>query len=91
MASVIDNPEKHRFELAVGDAVAIAEYTRDGDTLTLTHTEVPPELSGQGIGSKLAAGVFAAIRASGCRVVPRCPFMAAYCQRHPDLADLIAV
>lgn len=90
MAQVIDNPGQHRFELAVGGTLAIAEYRQEGDTLVLTHTEVPRELSGQGVGSKLAAGVFDAIRASGHRVVPRCPFMAAYVERHPELADLVA-
>lgn len=90
MSAVIDNPGKHRFELALGDALAIAEYRVEDGKLVLTHTEVPEELSGQGVGSKLAKGVFEAIRASGRKVVPRCPFMAAFVDRHPEYADLTA-
>lgn len=89
-AGVIDNPAKHRFELAVGGAVAIAEYGIEDGRLVLIHTEVPPELSGQGIGSKLAQGVFEILKARGARVVTRCEFMAAYVARHPEYADLVA-
>lgn len=86
---VIDNPAKSRFEMAVGDEVAIAEYRIEDGRLVLTHTEVPEALSGQGIGSRLAKGVFELIRASGRHVIVRCPFMAAYMARHPELASLV--
>ncbi|MEW6420481.1 MAG: GNAT family N-acetyltransferase [Deinococcota bacterium] len=29
-------------------------------------------------------------RAQGCRVVPACPFVAAFIQKHPGYADLVA-
>ena len=86
---VVDHPEKGRFELAVGEAVAVAYYHLDGDRIVLTHTEVPEEFAGRGIGSRLAQGVFEAIRASGRRAVAKCPFMAAYVGRHPEFADLV--
>ena len=86
---VIDRPEKSRFELPVEDDVAVAYYRLDGDRITLTHTEVPQHLSGQGIGSRLAKGVFEAIRASGRKAVAHCPFMAAYADRHSEYAGLL--
>ena len=86
---VVDNAKESRFELPVGDEVAVAYYRLDGERITLTHTEVPQHLSGQGIGSRLAKGVFAAVRASGRKAVARCPFMAAYAVRHPDEARLL--
>jgi hypothetical protein len=86
---VVDNPEKSRFELPVEGEVAVAYYRRDGDRITLTHTEVPQHLSGQGIGSRLAKGVFEALRARGRRAVAKCPFMAAYASRHPEYAILL--
>ena len=88
-ADVIDRPELSRFEMPVEGGLALAYYERDGDRLTLTHTEVPERLSGQGIGSRLAKGVFEAIRASGGKAVARCPFMAAYAGRHPAYAKLL--
>jgi uncharacterized protein len=87
-ATVVDNPAEQRFELAVGDAIAAAYYQRDGDRIVLVHTEVPEELSGRGIGSKLAAGVFALIRKDGRKTVALCPFMAAWAKRHPQAADM---
>lgn len=87
---VIDNQEQHRFELPLGgDQTAVAYYQIDGNRVLLTHTEVPKELSGQGIGSRLARGVFEAIRASGRKAVPRCPFMHDFVARHPEYSDVV--
>jgi predicted GNAT family acetyltransferase len=57
---------------------------------TLTHTEVPAVLSRQGVGSKLVRGVLDRLRAEGSKVVPRCEFVAAYMERHPEYRDLLA-
>lgn len=80
----------HRFELATDAGPAFAAYTREGDVLTFTHTVVPPEAEGHGVGSRLLAGALAQVRAAGLRVVPRCPFVAAYVERHPEWRDLLA-
>ena len=88
-SDVIDHPEKSRFELAVADDVAVAYYRLDGDRMTLTHTEVPERLSGQGIGSRLAKGVFDHLKGSGRKAVAECPFMAGYASRHPEYAALL--
>ena len=87
---VVDHPARNRFELPVADAVAFAAYTRAGTVLTVTHTEVPAALSGQGIGSALARGLLDIIRHRGERVMPRCAFLAAYIARHPAYADLVS-
>lgn len=87
MADVIDNQAEQRFELAVEGGTAIAAYRREGDRIIFTHTEVPPELEGQGIGSRLVAGALAQVRRAGLTVVPACAFVAAYLRRHPDAAE----
>ncbi|AXJ95154.1 MULTISPECIES: GNAT family N-acetyltransferase [unclassified Sphingomonas] len=89
MTDVIDNRAAHRFELAVPGGTAIAAYTRRGDTIVFTHTEVPAALEGRGIGSRLIAGALAQVRAAGLKVVPACAFVAAYLRRHPDAADVV--
>ena len=86
---VIDHPDKQRFELAVEDTCAVAYYRADGDRLVMTHTEVPQHLSGRGIGSQLARGVFVAIRSSGRKAVLKCPFLSKYASQHPEYTDLI--
>ena len=88
---LIDNVAMHRFELPLDKegVIAAAYYRVDGDKVVLTHTEVPPEYGGRGIGSRLARGVFEAIRASGRKIVPQCPFIGTFAARHPEYADLI--
>jgi predicted GNAT family acetyltransferase len=88
-SAVTDNASEHRFELKAGDHVAIAHYILGADIITFTHTEVPPALSGQGIGSKLARGALEQARARGLKVVPKCSFIAAFIAKNPEFADLV--
>ncbi len=91
MPRVKDNPAIDWFEMGTGDSTAFVEYRRAGDgRIVLLHTEVPEALSGQGVGSKLVGGTLDAVRAEGLKVVPRCEFVAAYIERHPEYRDLLA-
>ena len=87
--SVSDNPEKSRFELEAEGHLAVANYRRRGDTIIFTHTEVPKELAGKGIGSRLAQGALELARAQKLRVVAQCPFIASYVAKHPEFGDLL--
>lgn len=87
--AVRDNTQRHRFELDAGGHVAFSNYKRDGSTLTVLHTEVPKELGGKGIGSALVRGLLDIARAQGLKVVPLCPFVAGYIDKHPEYADLL--
>jgi uncharacterized protein len=92
MASATDvrqNVERSRFELTLEGHTAIAAYTLSGNVITFTHTEVPKELGGKGVGSALAQGALDQVRAQGLRVVARCPFIAAYIQKHAAYQDLL--
>jgi predicted GNAT family acetyltransferase len=85
-----DNFAMHRFELPLGgDALAVAYYKEEEGRVVLLHTEVPQELSGQGIGSRLAHGIFESLRSDGRRVIAKCPFMAAYASRHPQYLAML--
>jgi predicted GNAT family acetyltransferase len=86
---VIDNPTQHRFELKAGEHIAVACYRLVPGVITFTHTEVPKELSGQGIGTKLAHGALDQVRARGLKVVAQCPFIAAFIGKNPEFAGLL--
>lgn len=86
---VVEKPEQNRFELALDGGTALVAYRVDGNRLVLIHTEVPEEFSGQGIGSRLAKGVFELIRASGRKAVVRCPFLQAWIAKHPEYDDIV--
>jgi predicted GNAT family acetyltransferase len=86
---VRDNKAQHRFEMSIGDDTAVAYYSLTPGVITFTHTEVPTALRGHGIASRLIRGVLETARAQGLKVVPRCSFVAAYMNQHPEFNDLL--
>ena len=89
------NEEKRRFEIALEDQVALADYrlreAADGTReIVFPHTEVPRAYEGQGIGSKLVGEALDYAREQELRVVPACPFVAAYIRRHPAYQELVS-
>lgn len=88
--NVRDNPERHRFELDTEAGLALAVYSRDGDTLAIYHTETPPALRGRGIATALVTGVMDFACAHGLKIAPRCPFVVAFMDSHAEYADLRA-
>ena len=89
MSDIVNNSEKHRYELAVDGHVAATYYRIDDGVITFIHTEVPPELGGKGIGSKLIRGALDQVRADGLKVIPQCPFVKAFIDKNPDYQDLL--
>lgn len=88
--TVRDNSARQRYELAVGDATAFIDYRRDGRIVAMTHAEVPLTLRGRGIGMTLVKGALALVREQGEQVIPLCPFVERYMQRHLEVQDLLA-
>lgn len=87
---VEENPAKHRFEILVDDALAgFTAYLPRGEVLVFTHTEVDQRFQNMGVGAALIRGTLDQIRERGGRVVPKCPFMAAFIKRHPEYGDLV--
>ena len=88
---VIDDHDESRFEVQIDGAVAELVYRRRADRLILTHTGVPDQLAGRGIGGQLVRA--AADRAAKERLtlVPVCPFARDWLERHPDVADTVDV
>ena len=88
---VRDNPTMNRFEITVDDQVAgVAEYERDGDRVVFIHTEVFEGFKGRGLGGTLARKALDASRAAGHTVLPMCPFIRSYIDRHSEYDDLLA-
>ena len=88
--TVRDNPDRNRFEIDLGDgSVAIAEYTLPAGKIMFTHTEVPEAHEGKGIGTALIRFALDAARERGLKVIPICPFFAAYMQKNADAQDLL--
>lgn len=88
--NVTDNQDKNRFEMEVSGGYAIAEYRIDGGTIVFTHTEVPAELRGQGLGAALAQGALRLVRERNLKVIPQCPFIRKFIDENPKFQDLLA-
>jgi predicted GNAT family acetyltransferase len=88
---ITDNPQQHRFEVRLdGELAAQAQYRLQGDTIVFTHTEVDPRYEGKGLGSRLAKHALDDVKGRQLKVVAQCKFIAAYIERHPDYAPLLA-
>ena len=85
---VRDNQAESRFEAWIdGELCGISAYRLRPDAIVFTHTEVLVE--GKGVGSALARKALDAVRADGeLRVVPQCPFIRSWIDKHPDYEDL---
>ena len=90
MGQVLDNPEKSRFELEEQGLVAFADYRLHDDRMVIPHVEAPPALRGTGAAGRLMTGVLDIARERGLKVVPICPYAAAFIQRHSEYQDLVA-
>ncbi|MEV4756700.1 GNAT family N-acetyltransferase [Micromonospora sp. NPDC049559] len=87
---VEDNPAQRRFEILVDDSLAgFATYQLRPGVVVFIHTEVDSAFEGKGVGSALAKGALDQVRERGERVIARCPFIAAYIERHPEYSDLL--
>ena len=89
-----DYPVRHdagaaRFEIRDGDDVALLQYRLLRDRVVFLHTEVPERLRGRGLADKLAQAGLEYARDAGLGVVPLCPFVAAFIQRHPEFEPLV--
>jgi uncharacterized protein len=88
--AVTDNTASNRYELITDGGLAFVRYHTADKVRTLTHAEVPEALEGHGLGSALARGTLELARSQGYKIVPQCPFVAAFIGKHPEFQDLIA-
>lgn len=85
-----DDREARRFELFLEDELAGSiEYKITSAGMSFLHTETDPRFGGRGLGSVLVRGALDAARAEGLSVLPFCPFVRRYIQRHPEYLELV--
>lgn len=86
---VENNEADEQFEAKIDEYVALAAYQRAGDRIVFTHTEVPPELEGQGLAGKIVHEALEYARQEHLTVVPHCSYVAGYIRRHPEYQSLV--
>jgi predicted GNAT family acetyltransferase len=85
-----DDAEAGRLEIRTdGRRAGYMAYARKPGEITLTHTEIEPEFEGRGLGGQLIREALARAREEGAAVIPVCPFVREYLQRHESERDLV--
>ena len=89
--SVTDLPERERFEARdeAGEVAGFMTYQLTGAIIAYTHTEVLPAFEGKGVGSQIARAVMDDARARGRTVVPICPFLVKWLDKHREYDDIV--
>jgi len=81
--TVAQNETADRYEIRVDGAVAGFTSFQESEThIAFTHTEVDARFKGQGLASRLAADVIADAVARDLVIIPLCPYLARYLERH---------
>jgi uncharacterized protein len=90
--TVTDVSDRRRFEIEVDGAVlGFAEYRRRPGVITFLHTEIDPAHEGEGLGTLLVEAALDTARAEGLAVLPYCPFVRGFIDRHREYLDLVPV
>jgi predicted GNAT family acetyltransferase len=88
---VTNHPERLRYEITVdGEPAGLSQYADHRGVRTFVHTEIADRFEGMGLASRLIHDALADVRTRGMTIVPQCPFVRAYVEHHPDVADLVA-
>jgi predicted GNAT family acetyltransferase len=89
---VRDNPRAYRYELwADGELAGYTQYVLRRGRIAFLHTEVFEPYEGLGLGARLAREALDDVRVRGLMVMPFCPFIAHFIERHLDeYRDLVA-
>mgnify|MGYP002077648830 CR=1 FL=1 len=86
----VDDHGDGRYTLLVdGQAAGELDFRMQEGRRVFTHTGIRDAYEGNGLAGKLARRVLDDARAEGLRIVPKCPFVASYLDKHPDDQDLI--
>ena len=72
-----------------GDLAGFAIYRARPGLIAFIHTEVDDAFEGQGVGSSLVSAALDDARQRELEVLPFCPFVNSYIQKHPEYLDLV--
>jgi predicted GNAT family acetyltransferase len=87
---IVDATAAQRYEAHLdGELAGVLEYIVKRGRIALVHTEVAPNHEGRGIAGQLARFALDEARRRGLRVIPVCPYVRAYLERHPEDGDIV--
>ena len=89
-APVTVTKESDKFTIAVdGNPAGLTAYADQDNQRVFPHTEVDDAFEGRGLATIVIGEALAQTKAEGLRIVPMCPTVAAYVEKHPEYADIV--
>jgi len=80
----------NRFEVLLENGqTAYLNYNEFNNSLNLSHTYVPKSFEGKGIAAAIVKFALDYARKNNLSIIPSCPYVAAYIERHPEHRDLV--
>jgi uncharacterized protein len=87
---VRDAPDRERYEVSIGGKVAgFTQYTARPGLIAFIHTEIDEQLQGRGLADRLIRFALEDAGARGLAVLPFCPFVKAFIERHREFEALV--
>ncbi len=84
------NEKKMWLEDADGREIALLDYPEvKPGVVCFAHTEVSPELGGQGIAAKITQAAADKLRSDGRKAVLTCSYAIKWFSKHPEYADVL--
>ncbi|HXP28592.1 MAG TPA: GNAT family N-acetyltransferase [Solirubrobacteraceae bacterium] len=87
---VVDAPDRERYELSIDcEVVAFTAYKARPGLIAFVHTEVEERVQGRGLGDRLIRFALEDARTGGLAVLPFCPFVKSFIERHREFETLV--
>jgi uncharacterized protein len=87
---VADATDRDRYELSIdGEMVGFTAYRARPGLIAFVHTEVDERLQGRGLADRLIRFALEDARARGLSVLPFCPFVKRFIERHREFEALV--
>jgi uncharacterized protein len=87
---VANAPDRDRYELSIdGELVGFTAYRARPGLIAFIHTEVDERFQGRGLADKLIRFALEDAREQDLAVLPFCPFVKAFIERHREFEALV--
>ena len=86
--NVQHDPKEQKFFITVDDGEAVLNYHLKEGVIEFAHTYVPSAYRGKGYAEAVVKAGFEYARAKKLKVIPSCPYVPVYLERHPEYQSL---
>ncbi len=84
------DPDRRRFETSGPDGEGFLTYGEvEPGVLDFDYVEVAPRFRGRGVAGQIVEAACDYARSAGVRVIPTCPYIAAWFRHHPEWRTLL--